>query len=521
MKVVTSEMMRNLDKKTVEAFGINSIVLMENAGRSVAQTIIKEFNAQAKKGVVVFCGKGNNGGDGFVTARHLINRGYHVDVVFFGKKDELKGDALTNYTALSRIIDIIHELKDATEFDKTDINLKEKGLIVDALLGTGINGVVKEPFYGAINLINNSGLPVIAVDIPSGIDADTGAVAGVSVKAKKTVTFGLAKIGLVVYPGVEFAGEVEVVDISIPDKLIKQTYIPYNLVDHTYVSSLLKPRNYNTNKGDYGHTLIIAGSEGKSGAGILSAKGALRAGSGLVTIAGPEGLMPVYETTVLEALKEPLTETLTGVIDRSAINQVEKLLQTRDVVAIGPGIGTEPQTAEFVFELIRRCKIPIVIDADGINIIASDPQVLVESNNEHIVLTPHPGEFGRLVNMNPKEVNKDRIGLASEFAKKYKCTLVLKGARTVIANKDGEVWVNPTGNPGMSTGGMGDVLTGIIAGLIATGLNPQEAAIAGVFIHGMAGDIIYAYHRNSAVLASEILDRIPYVLSSLVEEKGM
>ncbi len=516
MKVVTSEIIRSLDKKAAESFGVKSIVLMENAGRSVAQTIIKEFDAQAKKGVVVFCGKGNNGGDGFVAARHLINKGYHVDVIFFGKKEELSEDAAINYTALSRITDVIHELKDIGEFDKTDINLKERGTIIDALLGTGIKGNVKEPYAGAINLINNSGLPVVAVDVPSGIDADTGAVAGITVRAKKTITFGLAKIGLVVYPGAEFAGDVEVVDISIPDRLIKQTYIPYTLLDYNYINSILRTRNYATNKGDYGHTLVIAGSEGKSGAAILTAKGALRAGSGLVTIAGPEGLIPVFETTVIEALKEPLTETLGGAIDKSAITQAERLLQTRDVVAIGPGIGTEKQTTEFVFDFLHRCKLPVVIDADGINIIAQNPHILLEINNENIVLTPHPGEFGRLINMNPKEINQDRINLSMDFAKRYKCTLVLKGARTIIANKNGDIWINPTGNPGMSTGGMGDVLTGIIAGLIATGISTQNAAIAGVFIHGMAGDIVYAYHKNSAVLASDMLERIPYVISSLV-----
>jgi hydroxyethylthiazole kinase-like uncharacterized protein yjeF len=517
MKLVTSEMMRSLDKKTVETFGIKSIVLMENAGRSVAQAVIKEFDQQAKKGVVVFCGKGNNGGDGFVAARHLLNKGYNVDVVFFGKKEELTEDALTNYTALSRITDVIHELKDISEFEKTGIKLREKGIIVDALLGTGIKGIVKEPYAGAIDLINKSGLPVISVDIPSGIDADTGAVAGIAVKAKKTITFGLSKIGLVVYPGVEFAGDVDVIDISIPDKLIRQTHIPYNLIDYNLVHSILKPRHYNTNKGDYGHALIIAGSEGKSGAAILATKGALRAGSGLVTIAGPEGLMPIYETTITEALKESLTETLSGVIDSSAISRVEALMQTKDVVAIGPGIGTEKQTAEFVFEFIKRCKLPIVIDADGINIIAKNPDILVEAGNENIILTPHPGEFGRLVNMPAKEVNQNRIGLSMDFARQYRCTLVLKGARTVVASKDGDIWINPTGNPGMSTGGMGDVLTGIITGLIATGLSPLNAAIAGVFIHGMAGDIVYTYHRNSAVLASDLLERIPYVISSLIE----
>ena len=517
MKVVTSEIMRSLDRKTAESFGIASSVLMENAGRSVAQAIIKEFDPQAKKGVVVFCGKGNNGGDGFVAARHLINKGYHVDVIFFGKNKELSEDAGVNYTALSRVTDVIHEIKDVSEFDKTDINLKEKGIIIDALLGTGIKGSVKEPYASAINLINSSGLPVVAVDIPSGIDADTGAVAGITVRAKKTITFGLAKIGLVVYPGAEFAGNVEVVDISIPDRLVQQTHIPYNLSSHDLINSLLKPRNYATNKGDYGHTLIIAGSQGKSGAAILSAKGALRAGSGLVTIAGPESLIPVFETTVLEALKEPLAETPGGAIDTPAIAQAEKLLQTRDVVALGPGIGTEKQTSGFVFEFLKRCRLPVVIDADAINIIAQNPDMLLEFNNENIVLTPHPGEFGRLINMNPKEVNQNRVNLSIDFAKQYKCTLVLKGARTIIADKEGNVWINPTGNPGMSTGGMGDVLTGIIAGFIALGLRPRDAAVAGVYVHGMAGDIVYAYHKNSAVLASDLLERIPYVISSLIE----
>ena len=517
MKLATSDIMKFLDKKTAESFGISGIILMENAGRSVAQAVMREFNVQTKKGIVVFCGKGNNGGDGFVAARHLMNNGYHVDVILLGKKEELTEDAKTNYNALIRITDVIHELKGVSEFENTDINLQEKGIIVDALLGTGIKGVVKEPYAGVINLINNSGLPVVAVDLPSGVDADTGAAAGITVKAKKTITFCLNKIGLVVYPGAEFAGDVEVADISIPDRLVKQTYIPYNLSDIGLINSILKPRKSATNKGDYGHSLIIGGSEGKSGAPILAAKAALRAGSGLVTVCGPEGLMPIFESTVIEALKEPLIETLEGFIDKSAIAQAEKLLQTRDVLAIGPGIGTEKQTAEFVFELLKRCTLPVVIDADGVNIIAQNPDILLEINNENIVLTPHPGEFGRLVNMNPKEINENRVTLAVDFAKHYKCTLVLKGARTVIANKNGDAWINPTGNPGMATGGIGDVLTGIIAGLIATGINPPDAAIAGVYIHGMAGDIVYAYHRNSAVLASDLLERIPYVISSLQE----
>lgn len=517
MKVATSEIMKSLDKKTAEAFGIAGIVLMENAGRAVAQTVIKEFNTQAKKGIVVFCGKGNNGGDGFVAARHLINRGYHVDVIMFGKREELSEDGRTNYAAISRITDIIHDLNDAGEFAKTDINLHEKGLIIDALLGTGIKGAVKEPQAGAINLINESGIPVISIDIPSGIDADTGTVTGIAVRAIKTITFGLTKIGLVVYPGAEYAGNIEVADISIPDKLIKETNIPYNLSTPGSINYLLKRRNYATNKGDYGHTLVIGGSEGKSGAAILTAKGALRAGSGLVTISGPEGLVPVFEATVLEALKEPLTETLGGFIDKTAITQVEKLLQTRDVVAVGPGIGTEKQTSDFIFELLKRCTLPMVIDADAINVISARPGILLECHNENIIITPHPGEFGRLINMNPKDVNNNRINLARDFAKQYHCTLVLKGARTIIANKDGEIWINPTGNPGMATGGMGDVLTGIIAGLIATGISPLNAAIAGVYIHGMAGDIVYSYHMNAAVLASELLERIPYVISSLQE----
>ena len=517
MKVVTSEIMRSLDRKTAESLGVRSSILMENAGRSVAQAIIGEFDAQAKKGVVVFCGKGNNGGDGFVAARHLINRGYHVDVVFFGRSQDLSEDAAMNYAALGRITDVIHELKDITGFDRTDIYLKEKGIIIDALLGIGIKGPVKEPYTGAIHMINDSGLPVVAVDIPSGIDADTGAVAGIAVRAKKTITFGLAKIGLVVYPGAEFAGHVEIADISIPDKLVRETFIPYNLSGREYIQSLLKPRTDATNKGDYGHTLVIAGSQGKSGAAILTTKGALRAGSGLVTVAGPQSLIPVFGAAVLEALKEPLPETPGGAIDMAAIDPAEKLMQTTDVVALGPGLGTGKQTSGFVFEFLKRCRLPVVIDADAINIIVQNPDVLLESNNADIVLTPHPGEFGRLISMNPKEVNQNRIDLSINFAKRYRCTLVLKGARTIIADKEGNVWINPTGNPGMATGGMGDVLTGVIAGFIALGLRPRDAAIAGVYVHGMAGDIVNAYHRNAAVLATDILDRIPYVISSLIE----
>ena len=516
MKLVTSEIMRGLDKKALE-FGIESIILMENAGRSVYQAIIKDFKNNADKGVVVFSGKGNNGGDGFVTARYLINNGFETDVVFLGDPGELSDDAKANHTALSRITEHIHYINSTDELKSLGINIKERGLVVDALLGTGIKGDVKVLYMEIINMINESGLPVVSVDIPSGVDADSGQVLGTAVRAKKTVTFGLAKIGLVVHPGCEHAGDLEVADISIPKRLIDSISVPYNLVTHKLVGSMFKPRGLSTNKGDYGHVLVIGGSQGKSGSVILAAKAALRAGSGLVTVSGPEGLMPIFESTVTEALKEPLNETLEGFIARSAIEQVDKLMQTSDVVALGPGMGTEKETIDFVHNLLDRCKIPMVIDADGINIIAHNPDVLLSRGREDLVLTPHPGEFGRLVNMHAHEINKDRIRLSSDFAKRYRCTLVLKGAKTVIAAKNGDVWVNPTGNPGMATGGMGDVLTGLISGLIAIGLTTENAAIAGVFIHGMAGDMIYAYRKNSAILAGDLLDRIPYVISNLNE----
>lgn len=509
--------MKSLDKKAAESFGIPGIVLMENAGRSVAAAVMREFPTQARKGVLVLCGKGNNGGDGFVAARHLINSGYRVAVVLLGEKEELTGDAAANYSALFHSTDAVRELKDVNGLLKTGIDLSSMGLIIDAMLGTGIQGTVKEPYAGAISLINGSGLPVVSIDIPSGINADTGAVAGSAVRAVKTISFGLTKIGLVVFPGAEFAGGVEIADISLPENLVKETNILYNLSDTDIIKTIVKPRNYSTNKGDYGHALIVGGSKGKSGAPILAARAALRAGSGLVTLCGPEGLMPVFESTVIEALKEPLTETPDGFIGTTAIAQAEKLMQHKDVVAIGPGMGTSKQTSEFLFEFIKLCKLPMVIDADAINIIAGRPNILMECCNGNIVLTPHPGEFGRLIGMDPKEVNSDRVGLAADFAKKYRCTLLLKGARTIVANRDGEVWINPTGNPGMATGGMGDALTGIIAGLIATGIDVQDAAVAGAYIHGMAGDIVYAYHPNAAVLASDVIERVPYVLSSLLE----
>jgi hydroxyethylthiazole kinase-like uncharacterized protein yjeF len=506
MKIATREIVREIDRKTIEKHGISGITLMENAGRATADVITEEFPFAEK--VAVFAGGGNNGGDGFVIARHLIGRGIAVTTYLAGSAGKYKGDALTNLRALKKSGGEIVELEGSLR------KYKQADLIVDALFGTGLDRELEGFYRKIIDFINSQPVTRLAVDIPSGLDANTGFPLGTAVLADVTVTFVLPKIGISVYPGLDYAGTVYVADISTPGFL--ESDIPFELLTHASVRDVLKPRRPDTHKGTYGHLFILAGSPGKTGAATLASLGALRVGTGLVTVGIPASLNDIMEVKTTEAMTEPLPETDLRTLGKVSIKRAKEIIENRKTaLAIGPGMSVTKDTREFLFEIIRTTAVPMVIDADALTLIAEDPGILIKAKAP-IVLTPHPGEMSRLTGITIGEIESDRIGVSLDFAKRYNVRLVLKGARTVVSTPGGNVYINTSGNAGMASGGMGDVLTGIIGGFLAQRLSPEDAARLGVFVHGLAGDAATRTQRGQAgIIAGDLTNELPHVLEEL------
>ncbi len=510
MKLVTREIVREIDRTSIEEFGIPGLVLMENAGRAVAKVMLQKF-PEAKK-IAIFAGGGNNGGDGFVLARHLLGEGLDVTTYILSNRKKYRGDSFTNLQALTKIGARVIELKDIfSEYQQSD-------LIIDALFGTGLDRQVEGFYREVIEFINSQPVPHVSVDLPSGLDANTGFPLGISVKADVTVTFVLPKLGLAIYPGLEYAGKVYVVDITTPKFLEKD--IPYELVTYDTVRKVLKPRHPDTHKGTFGHLIVLAGSPGKTGAAALVALGALRVGTGLVTVGVPNSLNPIMEQKLTEAMTEPLPETEGGVFGKVAIEAALRLMSERkNALAIGPGITTGEDTAQFLYEILRKSSVPIVLDADGITLIARNLNILKEVKVP-IILTPHPGEMSRLIGRTSDDVQKNRVGVARDFSTMYNAYTVLKGARTVISTPEGSVFINPTGNPAMASGGMGDVLNGVIAGFLAQGYKPSDACILGVFSHGLAGDMESKKKGQAGIIASDVADLMPEALNKILNKEN-
>jgi NAD(P)H-hydrate epimerase len=515
MKLVTISQMQDLDRRTIQECGIPGIVLMENAGRGAAEHAVRYFPQVRQGQVAIVAGSGNNGGDGFVIARHLKNWGVHTEVYLFASMDDVKGDALTNLQVWLNMGGNLVEVLYKGDFARVRKELSRSSLIVDAIFGTGLNAEVKGHFKEVISFINSLHQSVMAVDIPSGIDATGGKVLGAAIQATLTTTFGLPKIGQVIEPGASYVGRLEVIDIGIPRYLIEEAHIKTHLIDEDELDvRLLATRPAHTHKGDYGHLFVLAGSPGKTGAAAMLCHAALRAGAGLVTLGIPASLNPILEAKLTEAMTEPLPDAATGYLTADAWDRIRGLLEGKTALAVGPGISTQPQVQALLLRLIPETAVPLVIDADGITAVALRPEILKESKDS-VVLTPHPGEMARLVGLTPHKVQEDRIGIAKGFSSTYGCIVVLKGDKTVIATPEEEIYINPTGNPGMASGGTGDVLTGLIGGLIAQGLPPLEAAKWGVFLHGLAGDRAAQAIGEIPLIASDIIDRIPEALSAI------
>ncbi len=514
MKVATARQMQEIDRLTIDEFGIQGRVLMENAGLQTVLAIERFFGALQGTKVCIVCGKGNNGGDGMVIARHLHNRGACVSIVLLGEKSALKGAAKLNLEA-ALMMEL--ELTEATSTDELQAVAEKtisSRIIVDAIFGTGLNSAPRQFYQTVIDLINAAGKPVVSVDIPTGLDASTGNVLGSCIKAALTVTFGLPKIGLIYGTNRRYAGQLEIVDIGIPRTVIDTIPIKTNLLEKKYIASLFKKRKLNTHKGDYGHVLVIAGSTGKTGAAVLGATATLRVGAGLATLAVPRGIHHIIEMKTTEVMSVPLPETKEHTLSMEAEKHILRLAESMDVVAIGPGLSTHPETCELINDIVTHLQIPIVADADAINAM---PLSSLKYTRAPLIITPHPGEMARLLGVSSSEIQDNRLEAAQKTAQACETYVVLKGDRTLIADPQENVYINPTGNPGMATAGVGDILTGMIAGFIAQGLSPQQACNAGVYIHGLAGDLARLDKGEMAMLAGDLLELIPTALKQVTE----
>ena len=513
MKIVTASEMSTIDSKTIKDYKIPSSVLMERAGLSVANRIIGLFD---RKKVIVLSGGGNNGGDGIVAARELYNRGWNVKVFLLFKEEKLSPDCLAQYR-------IAKHLGVPMEF-RTNLNGKDihSAIIVDAIFGTGINKPVTSLISKIISFLNRSENIVISVDIPSGISADNAQIMGEAVRADYTVTFGLPKIGHMLYPGAEFTGKLFVEDIGFPEELLKSDSIKIETIEKQDASMLLPERAKHSYKGDYGHVLIVAGSRGKTGAALMAAKACLRSGAGMVTIGVPETLVDIFQQRVTEEMVLPLNDTGRGTLSVKASETIiDFLAQKADVLAIGPGIACDADITDLMMRILETVTVPMVLDADAINSISGRTEILKDAKAP-VILTPHVGEMARLLSRNSEankkliaQIEKDKIRTAVSFSNETGTYLLLKGAPTIISEPDGRVFINTTGNPGMSTAGSGDVLTGIIAAFLGQGLNPMDASVLGTYIHGLAGDIAATEKGMHSMIATDIIERLPEAFAVL------
>ena len=513
MRILNAAQMREVDRYTIEEIGIPSLVLMENAGRQVVAAIETAYGELLDGRVAVLCGRGNNGGDGFVVARTLLQRGIDTAVFVIGALGDVRADARTNLDILGRLGVTVVEIADAQSWELHFSEISQCTLLVDAMFGTGL----KAPLTGMIETvvadINASSLPIVSIDLPSGLSADTPQLIGDCVSASMTVTLGAPKLPLVLPPAEAHAGEVVIADIGIPYEAIDGVEgLHLELLTPEQIRHQVEPRAADSHKGDFGRVTVVAGSLGKTGAAWLSGMGALRSGAGLVTVATPASCLPIVASMGAELMTEPLAEA-SGAIASTAIDRILEL--DHDVIACGPGLGRHPEAGAFVRELLDRATVPLVLDADALTVLADDPGRLVGKDDRDVIITPHPGEMARLVGSSVDAVQANRIQVASDFATTHRVYVVLKGHRTVIATPQGHVYLNPTGNPGMATGGTGDVLTGMIAAWLAQLLDADAACQLAVFLHGAAGDLAAAGQGQVGMTASDLLDELGDALQAL------
>jgi len=518
-RVLTAEEMQAVDKYTIETLNIIGRVLMENAGRTVFAAIGERWAPLAGKRAIALCGKGNNGGDGFVVGRYLQEAGVDCEICLVGSANDLRGDAAANHVVLTRMGYAVREIPNLEALP----DLREVDFIVDALLGTGVRGPLQGLLAQIILRLNDCGRPVIAIDLPTGMNADTGEVAGPCVQAKLTVTIGCRKQGLLFSPAKEYAGEVIVAEIGFPEIAFRQTVGEKNarlatfLLNSEVLSNWVPRRPPNAFKNQAGQILVIAGSRGFGGAARLTAMSTLRAGAGLVVLAVPDSLLPPFEAATAEVIKLPLPEE-NGVISAAAIEPLQARLQWAEVIAMGPGLGLSENVQRVVKHVLAEFSGTIILDADALNNLIGQQEAIRRAAGK-IILTPHPGELSRLTGANKAAIATNPVTIARQTAEELGQVLVLKGAPTVVASPTGEVFINSTGNAGMATGGSGDVLTGIIAGLAGQNLDPLRAALLGVYVHGLAGDFARDRLGEWSMVAGDIMEHLHLAIQELAKRQ--
>lgn len=507
LPLVSAEEMRRIDGRAIDNYGIPSAALMETAGGRAAQIIWERFGKPGLR-VLVVAGKGNNGGDGFVLARHLHNRGAEVSVHTLFPPEDASGDSAVFLNVLNEMSLPVESILSGEDIPRLKSAAIHSGLLVDAILGTGFTPPARGIVGEALTALSEVKTRMVALDMPSGLDATTGAADPPHLAAELTVTFGAYKRGHFLMPAAQLAGEVFLADIGIPLQCIEEEGIPLRLVDREDVAAFLPQRKFDAHKGDAGSLLVVSGSKGMMGAAIMAASAGLRAGAGKVTLAVPENLAYAVESGPPEIMTLPLPATSSGTIDASGFESILETSAAMDAMIVGPGISMHPRTVELVHQLIQHIEIPIVLDADGLNALSQDITALAGIRGD-LILTPHPGEMARLNQISVSEVQSDRVSVAIDFAVRHKVHIALKGAHTINASPSGLAWLNPTGNPALASGGTGDVLAGIIGGLLAQGLSCERAMVAGTYLHGLAGDIAATRIGGIGLTATDLLPHLP------------
>lgn len=517
MRILTAEAMREVDRAAIEDLGIPSLVLMENAAIGVVEALGKAFGEEAES-VAIFCGPGNNGGDGLAVARHLSVRGWEVRVFLVTGGRQLSADAEVQLGICRKAELPILEVAGEERLGPALEAAAECDVVVDALFGTGLTRPLEGLFAQVVDAINELPAPCVAVDLPSGLSASEAQPIGPHVEADLTVTFAAPKVAHVFPPAADAVGEMVVTDLGIPPRLVNEVEEDdgdLHLLMGEELADLLPEREPGSHKGDYGHALIVAGSPGKAGAAILAARAAVRAGAGLVTVGVPEPIVQTVDLGSIESMTLGLPAGASGQIADEAVGTVLDAAEGKAVLALGPGLGQEAETQTAIRRLVLDCPLPVVIDADGLNAFAGHAGDLT-SRRAETVLTPHPGELGRLLGVSTAQIQEDRVAAARGAAEETGAIVVLKGHLSLIASGTA-VFVNPTGNPGMATGGSGDVLTGLIAGLIAQGLDALDASVLAVYLHGLAGDLAAGRLGEIALAASDLIELLPAAFAALRE----
>lgn len=525
LKIVTGKVMAEIDRTAIEQRGLPGLYLMERAGAAIAERIIDTFSPDDLETIRILCGKGNNGGDGFVVARHLVNEGYWPIVILIGEAEGLSGDAKTSYEKAIEDGVTVEECTDADDLTSIFDETPSPAIWVDAMLGTGATGAPRKLYGDAVELLEEKSRYdwIVSVDIASGVNSNTGEVEGDAVPADIVYTMGLPKVGHVLPPGYNFCNKLEILDIGFPHDLIQEAESEAQLIEPELVDTWLPRRLASHHKGNEGHVLVIAGSRGMTGAALMACKSAITMGAGLLTAACPSSLHFLYASSLWEMLTQPVSETTIGSFDEHCFEELFGLEEPYSnhpysAVIIGPGLGREASTMNLVKKIFETIDVPVLVDGDGLYALSQDD---LKNRKDPWVITPHPGEMARFFDTSPAEIQKDRFGYAKRLAFSEQGAVVLKGAGSIIATAGKPLLVNPTGNPAMSTGGMGDVLSGMIGALISKDIYPQFAAAIGVYLHGLAAELVIEDRGGEAMRATEVIDYIQTAVEQIRSKKGI